>query len=320
MSVQQLQSQLRVALSSTVFGMDKILPLVTIAVVARGHILLEAYPGLGKTLFARALAKALGGSFGRIQCTADLMPSDMTGVHVFNDESRRFELIEGPLFADVVLVDEINRTGPKTQSAMLQAMEERAITIDREHYLLAPDFLVIATQNPHDFEGTYPLPESQIDRFLMKIQLDYPEADDEIEVLRSYDRASSRYEDKVSGISSIDNTLITAARAEADQVHVAPAIYEFARSIAVATRQSRDVDLGLSTRGLLALMTSARVAAAMDRKDHVTPDHVKTIAPFVIAHRLLPAADALLAGEDPMTLTMRLLRDVPVPRTEPEAG
>ena len=185
---QELKQQLETNFSKVIYGLEPTIHGLTLALIAQGQVLLEGVPGLGKTLLAKTLAQMLSGKFKRIQCTADMMPSDLTGIHVYNANKHCFELIPGPLFADVVLVDEINRTGPKTQSALLQAMEEGSITIDRETYELAPDFFIIASQNSHEFEGTYPLPESQLDRFLLRLQLAYPDRDCEKQILAAYDR------------------------------------------------------------------------------------------------------------------------------------
>jgi MoxR-like ATPase len=191
-NAQRLEQALQARLGEAVFGVEAIVHGLCLALVAGGHVLLEGVPGLGKTLLARTLAANCGGRFKRIQCTSDLMPADITGVHVFNSDNRTFEFIPGPLFADVVLVDEINRTSPKTQSALLEAMEEGTVTIDRETYPLPDDHFVIASQNPHEFEGTYPLPESQLDRFLIRLDMDYPSAEMEQRVLKSYDHSAGQ--------------------------------------------------------------------------------------------------------------------------------
>jgi MoxR-like ATPase len=312
-------SQLLEAFSSRIldaaFGVEPVVRQLVIATVARGHVLLQGVPGIGKTLLARAFTRALGGRFERVQGTADLLPADLTGVHVLNKERSSFVLHPGPLFGDVVLVDEINRSGPKTQSAMLQAMEERAIAIDRKVYPLAPDFMVIATQNPFEFEGTYALPESQLDRFLMLIDMSYPTLEAERTVLTTYDRPDSSYPDRLASMTALPAGLLAAARSEVATVHVAPAIYDYALAIAAATRSHAHISLGLSTRGLLALMRCARVEACLNGRDFVSPDDVKGLATVCVAHRLVLAPEASLEGMSAQGLLGDALAQVEVPRT-----
>ena len=314
MSVAKLEAELLEQISTTLVGLEATIRLITVALVARGHVLLEGYPGMGKTLLARSLAKTLGYQFGRVQCTADLMPSDMTGLNIYNEASASFELIKGPLFSEIVLVDEINRTGPKTQSAMLEAMEERSISIDRTSYELSERFFVIATQNPHEFEGTYPLPESQIDRFLLKIGMTYLPQDKEIEVMKAYDKPSQRYQTTMEKIKVIDDSLINAARLEADGIEVSEPIYEYVARLSEATRHHPEIALGVSTRGALALMKCARVVAALDGRTFITPDHIKTIAKPVLAHRIVLSQDALFEGVDSNRVVQDLLDLVEIPR------
>lgn len=310
---QQLQAALQERLGAVLFGMETVIHGLTIALIAKGHVLLQGVPGIGKTLLAKTLAAQLDGRFSRIQCTADLMPSDMTGVNVFNPEQRRFEMLHGPLFADVVLVDEINRTGPKTQSALLQAMEEARITIDRQTYTLPENFFVIATQNPHDFEGTYPLPESQIDRFLLRLELSYPAGQDEQRVLRAYDRPDAGHQTGAMP-EPLPAATLAAARQHAAALHVADNLYDYVCAIAQASRAHGLISLGLSTRGALGLMRCARAEAAMRGGEFVTPDDVKAVAPAVLAHRLVLTPEAQLEGMDAATLTATLLNQVVVPR------
>lgn len=314
MSVQAFHRHLHENLTRHLFGLDETILWLTVAFIARGHALLEGYPGTGKTSLARALAQSLGGSFGRIQCTADLMPSDMTGIRIYNEANGTFELMQGPLFSDVVIVDEINRTSPKTQSAMLEAMEERRITIDRESYELPPEFFVIATQNPHEFEGTYPLPESQIDRFLIKLGIEHPPAEEEIEVMKTYGAipASTRTREAVA--TPIDPALTLAAREEANAVQVSDPVYDYVEALAIATRNSPQVSLGLSTRGALALIRCARVLAAMDDMTFITPDHIKHATGTVVAHRLILTQDALFDGVVATDVVAELIDNIPVPR------
>src|SRR5262245_48890715 len=254
-----LESRLTTELGRVVVGAQSSIRALVIALVARGHVLVQGVPGLGKTLLAKTLARALGGDFKRIQGTADLMPSDIIGVHVFDEAARSFVFRPGPLFADVVLVDEINRAGPKTQSALLEAMEERQASVDRTVFALPPDFLVLATQNPREFEGTYPLPESQLDRFMLRIDVDYPERAAEAEILGRYGGRLSGTQQIIEGVAPVERGLLDAARAEAERIHVAEALTGYVLDLARASREHPRVTLGLSTRGALALMKAARV-------------------------------------------------------------
>jgi len=242
------------------------------------------------------------------------MPSDLTGVHVFNNQTSNFELVKGPLFADVILVDEINRTGPKTQSALLQAMEEQMISLDRETYTLSKDMLVVATQNPHEFEGTYPLIESQLDRFLLKLKLTYPDPRDEKQILKAYDTAGGGH-DSVSGAATpVSSDLIVSARKQASEVHVSEPVYDYATQIASATRSHSAIELGLSTRGLLALMRSARANAAMNGKEFLTPDDIKSMIHAVAGHRIILNPQAMLDDVDPVTLLNDVVNTIEIPR------
>jgi MoxR-like ATPase len=309
---EQLYGHLAKTVGAHVFGMQEAVHQLCVAVLARGHVLVEGVPGLGKTLLARTTAHALGGNFKRVQCTADLMPSDITGVHVYRTGTEGFELVPGPIFADVVLVDEINRTGPKTQSALLEAMEERTVTIDRETYALPEGFFVLASQNPHEFEGTYPLPESQLDRFLLRLKLDYPPRDAELAVLRAYDRPASNTH--AGAVEAIDADLVERAREQDEAIHVADAIHDYVHRIAQATRNDARLSPGLSTRGMVVLVRCARVAAALRGGDYVTPDDVKRTAPGVIAHRLILTPEAQIEGTTADEITAGLLDEVEIPR------
>jgi len=301
-------------LGRVVIGAHTSVRALTVALVARGHVLVQGVPGLGKTLLAKALARALGGEFKRIQGTADLMPSDIIGVHVFDEAQRAFVFRPGPLFADVVLVDEINRAGPKTQSALLEAMEERQVSVERAAWQLPPDFLVIATQNPREFEGTYPLPESQLDRFMLRIDMDYPAREAEADILTRYGGVLAAGQAALGQIAVLERALIGEARAEVEKIHVAEALVSYVLDLARASREHARLTLGLSTRGALALLKAGRIAAGLRGGDFVTPDDVKEVAVSVMAHRLVLAPEAALEGVTDLDVVRALLSETPVPR------
>lgn len=308
-----VHAHLEQALGRTVVGLADVRRLLAIALIARGHVLLEGAPGLGKTLLARTFAQALGGEFQRVQGTADLMPSDLTGQNVFDQRSAQFVFRPGPLFADVVLADEINRAGPKTQSALLEAMAERHITVDRVRHALPEDFVVIATQNPHEFEGTYPLPESQLDRFMFSLAVGHPLRESELEVLLRY---SSNFTDATQtdpGTPALPRAMVAAARVQASAVHVADALNGYLLDLVRATREHPAVALGVSTRGLLALARAARASAAIRGGDYATPDDVKQLAVAALAHRLSLKPEAALEGRSNVSVIDDILSRTPVP-------
>lgn len=311
-ALESIERQLQQDLGAVVIGMEPVVRALAIAVVARGHVLLQGAPGLGKTLLSKSLAAVLGGVFKRVQGTSDLMPADITGVHVFDGEKREFVFRPGPVFADVLLVDEVNRAGPKTQSALLEAMEERQVTVDRHNYVLPANFLVIATQNPREFEGTYPLPESQLDRFMLRVDLSYPVREDELAVVGRYGHVDAHAAPKLK--QAITAETLAAAQEAVGQVHVAPELSGYVVDLAAASRAHAHLSLGLSTRGVLALIRAARIAAGMRGADFVTPDDVKQVAPLVIPHRLVLAPEAVLEGVTEQAITQRLLDQTPVPR------
>jgi MoxR-like ATPase len=313
-SIRALEDSLARELGRVVIGANSSVRQLVIALVARGHVLVQGVPGLGKTLLAKALARALSGEFKRIQGTADLMPSDITGVHVFDEAQRTFVFRPGPLFADVVLVDEINRAGPKTQSALLEAMEERQVSVERSAWKLPEDFLVIATQNQREFEGTYPLPESQLDRFMLRIDMDYPNAAAEAEILTRYGGVVAAAQAALGTVTALERTLLAAARAEADRIRVAEALVAYVLDLARASREHARLTLGLSTRGALALVKAARVTAGLRGGEFVTPDDVKEAAVSVLAHRLVLTPEAALEGTSDADVVRALLAETPVPR------
>src|SRR6266403_101636 len=313
-SIRQLEDLLVRELGRVVIGAHTSVRALTVALVARGHVLVQGVPGLGKTLLAKALACALGGEFKRIQGTADLMPSDIIGVHVFDEAQRTFVFRPGPLFADVVLVDEINRAGPKTQSALLEAMEERQVSVEREVFPLPADFLVLATQNPREFEGTYPLPESQLDRFMLRIDVDYPQRQAEAQILARYGGMLTAVQTTLESVGTLDPALLKLARDEADRIHVSEALAGYVLDLARASREHTRLSLGLSTRGALALLKAARITAGLRGSDFVAPDDVKEAAVWVMAHRLVLTPEAALEGLTDLQVVRTLLADTAVPR------
>jgi len=313
-SIRELRSVLGRELGRVVIGADSSVDALVIALVARGHVLVQGAPGLGKTLLAKTLARALGGEFKRIQGTTDLMPSDIIGVHVFDEAERTFVFRPGPVFADVVLVDEINRTGPKTQSALLEAMEERQVSVERSVWQLPADFLVLATQNPREFEGTFPLPESQLDRFMLRVDMNYPSREAETEILARYGGVLTAAHQALESVRVIERALLGAARAEAEQVHVAEALSSYVLDLARATREHPRVALGLSTRGALALLKAERVNCGLRGADFVTPDDVKHVAGWILAHRLVLTPEAALEGTKDAEVVASLLASTQVPR------
>jgi MoxR-like ATPase len=300
-------------LARVIVGAEDVIRALCIALVARGHVLVQGPPGLGKTLLAKTLARVLGGEFKRVQGTADLMPSDIVGTHVFDASKNEFVFRRGPLFADVLLVDEINRTGPKTQSALLEAMEERHVSSERDTFALPEDFLVLATQNPREFEGTYPLPESQLDRFMLRIDMSYPERAAEAQILMRYGELNTR--DAIpDDLGRLDRGMLNEARAVASRLHVSEALSNYVLDLARATREHPRVSLGLSTRGALALIRAARVHAGLRGGDYVSPDDVQAVARWVLAHRLVLKPEAALDGDTDLGLVGAILDATPVPR------
>ena len=311
---QLLEEHLQRQLGKVLFGVREVIHQVCIALLGRGHVLLEGPPGVGKTLLGKSFAQTLGGAYRRVQGTADLMPADITGVHVYKAAQAAFEFQPGPIFAAVLLVDEINRTGPKTQSALLEAMQERQVTVDRDTFPLAEDFLVVATQNPGEFEGTYPLPESQLDRFLLSATMSYPPKASEAEVVSAYNLPAADAQSDAAAMAALPTGAVREAQAELGQVHLSPELIGYALDIAAATREHSHTSLGLSTRGVIALTRCARIEAALDGADYVVPDHIKRVAPWVLNHRLVMAPDAALEGAEAARLVDDVLAAVAVPR------
>lgn len=304
-------SRLTAALEATVVGQPHVITDLVTAFLARGHVLLEGVPGVAKTLTARSMAAALGLQFTRVQFTPDLMPTDILGTNVFHPAENAFRLVRGPVFTEVLVADEINRTPPKTQAALLEAMEERQVTIDGTTHPLPPHFFVVATQNPLELEGTYPLPEAQLDRFLMRVRVGYPEADAEVTMLRGFHQREGR---PASVERVLDVATLTDLQARAARVTCDESILAYVVKLTRETRANPRVRLGASPRSAQAILAAAKARAALQGSEFVTPDEVKAVVPSVLNHRLLLKAEAEVEGITPDEVLRQTLEQVKVPR------
>ncbi len=312
MTTRELAARFTADVHRIVIGQDETVRLALLALLLQGHLLIEGVPGTAKTLLARTIAHLVGGSFKRIQFTPDLMPSDVVGTTVFEIATSSFRIRRGPVFANVVLVDEINRAPAKTQSALLEAMEERQVTLEGEALPLPDPFLVLATQNPVEYEGTYPLPEAELDRFLFKALVRYPEGEEQRAILRAHDRRVP-----LSDIGLLDPLpagALAAARAEVERVTAADPVLDYVSRIAEATRASADMLLGASPRAAVHLMRAAKAAAAVDGRDYIVPDDVKALALPALRHRVVLKAEAEIEGLDADAAVRRVLARLDVPR------
>ena len=298
------------AVESVIEGKSEAIRLALTVLLAEGHLLIEDVPGVGKTMLAKALARSTGCSVRRIQFTPDLLPSDITGVSAYNQERREFEFKPGPVFANIVVGDEINRASPKTQSALLECMEERQVTVDGRTYPLTAPFMVIATQNPIEMEGTYPLPEAQRDRFTARISMGYPSAESELAMLEAH--GSSSPLDALEPVAQAEDIreLIAAVRT----VHVAQPLKEYVIRLVAATRSSPELRLGASPRATLHLLRAGRARAALDGRDFVIPDDMQALALPVLAHRLLPSAEAVVTQQPPERVMSAIVEHLPLPQ------
>lgn len=310
-SLAQVTERIRANVERVIEGKPEVVRQALIVLLAEGHLLIEDVPGVGKTLLSKALARSISGTVRRIQFTPDLLPSDVTGVSVFNQNTREFEFRPGGIFANVVLGDEINRASPKTQSALLECMEERQVTVDGITYPLDPPFMVVATQNPIEMEGTYALPEAQRDRFLARVSIGYPVAAAELAMLDSH-TAGNPLDDLVPVTDAAE--VMRLVRIVAG-LYVAPAIQRYAVAISTATRQSRELSLGASPRATLHLVRAAKSLAAMSGRDYVIPDDVLSLAEPVLAHRLLPTVEAAMHGRTADAILADVVASIPVPES-----
>ncbi|HTA37538.1 MAG TPA: MoxR family ATPase [Candidatus Acidoferrales bacterium] len=315
MNVKELAERIATGMDAVVVDADRTAFALTVALLARGHVLIEGVPGTGKTLAVRTLALLLGLDFRRIQFTPDLMPTDVVGTTVFNPQTAQFSTRLGPIVANVVLADEINRTPPKTQSALLEAMEEGRVTVDGTPYPLPEPFLLCATQNPIEYEGTYPLPEAQLDRFLIKIEAHYPSEARELELLQRVAGGFDARALEASGVQPVTNAAeVLEAQRSIRKAHLSDGVRDYVYRIVAETRKQRRLTLGASPRASIALLVASQAAAAIGGRDFVAPDDVKDVAPFVIPHRLIVAPEAEIEGISAGAVLREILASVPVPR------
>jgi len=306
---------IRRQLAKVIVGQDAPIEQILIALLAEGHALIEGVPGTAKTLTVKTLSRIINADFGRIQFTPDLMPSDITGTNIFNVATSSFSLRQGPIFTDILLADEINRTPPKTQAALLEAMEERQVTIDGEAHSLSPIFTVLATENPIEYEGTYPLPEAQLDRFLLKILLDYPEEEHERQVVANWDAGfNSRRLDQVNIEPLAEPDAISRCRREVSMTRMEPGVQHYAVDIVRSTRAHPFVHYGASPRASVAMLLCSKALASIRGREFSTPDDVRDIARPVLRHRLALRAEAELDGATPDAVISDILRSAEVPR------
>ncbi len=306
--VQSFVNQIIANVEKVIIGKREAIELVLVSMLCEGHVLLEDVPGSGKTMLARSVAISLGSSFKRLQCTPDLLPNDVTGVSIFNQKNSEFEFRPGPIFVNILLTDEINRATPRTQSALLEAMQEQQVTVDGETRPLPRPFLVMATQNPIEYEGTFPLPEAQLDRFLMRLTMGYPSAADEKQILINLWR-----EHPITQLEQVvDGNDLLALQTQVWDVHVDDTLQDYIVTLVAATRSHPDLALGVSPRGSLALFKAAQALAAVRGRDHVIPDDIKYLVPVTLAHRLIVKPEAELRGRSAEGILTDILENTPL--------
>jgi len=307
--IQETVTRVTENVKRVIVGKDQVIELAMVALLCEGHVLIEDVPGIGKTTLAKALARSLDCTFQRIQFTPDLLPSDVTGIYFFNQKEQEFQFRPGPVMSQILLADEINRATPRTQSALLEAMQERQITVDGETKPLPRPFLVLATQNPIELEGTFPLPEAQVDRFLLKLRIGYPTEEEENRILLRFEQ-----EDPLEDLQPVATASeLLALQTEVRRIRVERSVREYVVRVVRATREHPSVDLGVSPRGTLALYKTAQALAAIRGRDYVIPDDVKELAPYVLTHRILISPQTRLRGRTPEEVVMEVIDAVPVP-------
>jgi len=300
------------ALGQVIVGKNDVLRQILMGILTDGHVLIEDYPGLAKTLMAESFSQIMDIRFSRIQFTPDLLPGDITGSNIYNQQTSRFEFREGPLFSNLVLADEINRATPKTQSALLEAMQEKQITVEGKRYGLQPPFIVIATQNPIEFEGTYPLPEAQLDRFIMKISIGYPSLEQELEILV---KRRERKSDVVKLGPVVDSAILQQMQRTLEEIYVGPEVSRYMVDLVQSTRKNYQVQVGASPRGSLALLKLSRARAALERRDFVTPEDPKAVASMALCHRIILKPEFWVRGIKEAAVIEEILGSVPTPET-----
>lgn len=313
--VQTVYERMKQEAQKVIVGQTELFELLVVSLLSGGHVLLEGVPGTAKTLIAKTLAMIVSGQFSRVQFTPDLMPSDIVGTSVYDLTSNQFNLKRGPVFTNVLLADEINRAPAKTQSALLECMEERQVSIDGVRHELLPPFMVLATQNPIEYEGTYPLPEAQLDRFLFKLRVDYPVSEVEIQILMNYHHGFNATRLEAVGIESvIDSTALQECHEAIQAVTVEDSIFSYIVGLAKASRESNELVLGASPRASISLLLASKTYAALQGRDYILPDDVKFLAPHVYRHRILLKPDAEIEGLTPDDVIDRLLAESEIPR------
>ena len=306
---QRIISEVRKA----IVGKEQVLEKVMLAVLANSHILFEDYPGLAKTLLARSFAMSMGCGFSRIQFTPDLLPTDITGTYIYNVKTSDFELRKGPVFTNILLADEINRAPPKTQAALLEAMQERQTTLDGKTHHIPDPFIVIATQNPIEYEGVYPLPEAQLDRFLVRLQLGYPNRTEEVEIMK---RRMQRAREEILLEPVAETKTILELQRTVEDIHVDDDVLAYVADIVQATRAQRQIEVGASPRGSLAIFKLSRARAVFQGRDYVIPDDVKAVAASALVHRMIMRADSWVTGLEPGQVVEDILKTIPVPKVK----